>query len=276
MVGPAVGRRVRPLVTTDREIAVGLVTALEEGFAAVMATVTRTNRSVPRHAGAKMLVLSDGRQLGTIGGGEMEARVREASAELITTGQSTTIDYDLVDPGRGDPGVCGGSVSIHLEVFMPQPHLVVVGCGHVGAAVIELAHWLGYRVTAIDDRDELAHEDRLADADVVLSGPLEDSLREAGIDERTHVVLLTRNVGVDAEVLPFVLESAARSIGVMGSARRWQTTRQKLLDIGVAEDQLDRVVSPIGLDIAAETPAEIALSIMTELVSLRRQESAPQ
>jgi xanthine dehydrogenase accessory factor len=263
-------------VTTDREIALGLVAALDEGLAAVMATVTRTNRSVPRHAGAKMLVYSDGRQLGTIGGGEMEARVREASAELITTGQSTNIDYDLLDPARGDPGVCGGSVSVHLEVFMPQPHLVVVGCGHVGAAVVELAHWLGYRVTAVDDRLELAHVDRLADADVVLSGRLEDSLHQAGIDERTHVVLLTRNVGVDVEVLPLVISSPALSIGVMGSARRWQTTRAKLLEAGVAEDQLDRVVSPIGLDIAAETPAEIALSIMTELVDLRRRESAPQ
>lgn len=259
-------------MTTDREIASGLLAALDEGLAAVMATVTRTHRSVPRHAGAKMLVYSDGRQLGTIGGGEMEARVRAASAELITTGQSANIDYQLLDPARGDPGVCGGSVSVHLEVFMPQPHLVVVGCGHVGAAVIELAHWLGYRVTAIDDRLELAHEDRLGDADVVLSGPLEDSLRQAGIDERTHVVLLTRNVDVDREVLPFVIGSPARSVGVMGSDRRWQTTRTKLEAEGVAADQLDRVISPIGLDIAAETPAEIALSIMTELVDLRRRE----
>jgi xanthine dehydrogenase accessory factor len=263
-------------VTTDREIASGLVAAIDEGQAAVLVTVARTNRSVPRHAGAKMLVYADGRQLGTIGGGEMEARVREASAELITAGQSATIDYELLDPARGDPGVCGGSVSVHLEVFMPQPHLVVVGCGHVGAAVIELAHWLGYRVTAIDDRLELAHEDRLVDADVVLNGQLEDSLRQAGIDERTHVVLLTRNVGIDTEVLPFVIGSPARSIGVMGSARRWQTTRKKLLEEGVAADQLDRVVSPIGLNIAAETPAEIALSIMTELVDLRRREPAPQ
>ncbi len=260
-------------MTTDREIASGLLAALDEGRAAVMATVTRTNRSVPRHAGAKMLVYADGRQLGTIGGGEMEARVREAATDLINTGQSATIDYELLDPGRGDPGVCGGSISVHLEVFMPQPHLVVVGCGHVGAAVVELAHWLGYRVTAMDDRLELTQNERLADADVVLSGRLEDSLRQAGIDERTHVVLLTRNVAVDAEVLPFVLGSPARSIGVMGSARRWQTTRKKLLEEGVPADQLDRVVSPVGRDIASETPAEIALSIMAELVDLRRRES---
>jgi len=263
-------------VATDREIASGLVAALEEGLAAVMATVTRTNRSVPRHAGAKMLVYADGRQLGTIGGGEMEARVRDASAELLTSGSSATIDYELLDPGRGDPGVCGGSVSVHLEVFMPQPHLVVVGCGHVGAAVVELAQWLDYRVTAIDDRVDLPHEDRLAGADVVLGGPLEDSLSKAGIDDQTHVVLLTRNVGVDAEVLPFVIASPAQSIGVMGSARRWQTTCKKLIDEGVDAEQLERVVSPIGVDIAAETPAEIALSIMSQLVDVRRRDSTPQ
>ena len=172
-----------------------------------------------------MLVYPDGGQIGTIGGGEMEARVRAAAIEAMATRRSTDLDFDLLDPQRGDPGVCGGSVSVHLEVFMPKPHLVVIGCGHVGAAVVELAHWLGFRVTAIDDRVEVADPERLTDANVVLSGPFEDSVAQAGIDEWTHVVLLTRNTAVDAELLPLVLDSPARSIGVMGSARRWATTR---------------------------------------------------
>ncbi len=259
-------------MTTDREVARCLLEALDQGCTVVVASVVTTTRSVPRRAGAKMLVYPDSRQIGTIGGGEMEARVRAAAIEAMTTRRSTDLDFDLLDPQRGDPGVCGGSVSVHLEVFMPQPHLVVIGCGHVGAAVVELAHWLGFRVTAIDDRVEVADPERLTDADVVLSGPFEDSVAKAGLDEWTHVVLLTRNVAVDAELLPLVLDSPARSIGVMG----WATTRHALAEAGVASDQLDRVVSPVGSEIAAETPAEIALSIMAELVELRRREPSPE
>ena len=257
-------------MTTDRRVAQGLLDALDDGAAVVLATVVDTHRSVPRHAGAKMLVRSDGTQLGTIGGGEMEARVRDAAPDVLATGRPTRLDFDLVDPGRGDPGVCGGSITVHLEPFMPPPHLVVIGCGHVGVAVVELADWLGYRVTAIDDREDVVDPDRLGGAERVLAGPLAESLAQAGIDDRTHVVLVTRNVQVDSEVLPAVLESPARSVGVMGSARRWATTRARLAELGVDEQQLDRVTSPGGLDIAAETPAEIALSIMTEIVAERR------
>lgn len=261
-------------MTTDRTIVRSLADALDEGVAVVMATVTRTEHSVPRHAGAKMLVYSDGRQLGTIGGGEMESRVRDAAAEAFATGRPTTLEYHLVDPAHGDPGVCGGSATIYVEPFMPQPHLLVIGCGHVGAAVIELAHWLGFRVTALDDRADVADPELLPDADVVLAGPLTESLEQIRIDDHTYVVLVTRNVVVDAEVLPVVLHSPARSIGVMGSERRWATTRAELAEAGVPDEQLDRVTAPVGLDINAETPAEIALSIMTEIVGLRHGASA--
>lgn len=256
-------------MTTDRTIVRSLADALDRGVAVVMATVVRTQHSVPRHAGAKMLVYGDGHQLGTIGGGEMESRVRDAAADALATGRPMSLEFDLVDPARGDPGVCGGSATIYLEPFMPQPHLLVIGCGHVGAAVVELAHWLGFRVTAVDDRAEVADAALLPDADVVLAGPIAESLQRAVIDEATHVVLVTRNVVVDAEALPIVFDSSARSIGVMGSARRWETTRTKLAGAGIADEQLDRVISPIGLDIDAETPAEIALAIMTEIVALR-------
>lgn len=256
-------------MTTDRTIVRALADALDHGVAVVMATVVHTRHSVPRHAGAKMLVYADGRLLGTIGGGEMESRVRDGAAEALATGRPTSLDFDLVDPAHGDPGVCGGSATIYLEPFMPQPHLLVIGCGHVGAAVIELAHWLGFRVTAMDDRADVADPELLPDADAVFAGPLDESLRQAVIDGETHIVLVTRNVVVDAHVLPIVLGSVARSIGVMGSTRRWATTRAQLAAAGIADEQLDRVISPIGLDIDAETPAEIALSIMTEIVALR-------
>jgi xanthine dehydrogenase accessory factor len=263
-------------MTTDRTITRALADALDAGVAVAMATVVRTQNSVPRHAGAKMLVYADGRQLGTIGGGEMESRVLAAAADAMTSGRPSYLEFDLVDPARGDPGVCGGSAFIYLEPYMPREHVLVIGCGHVGAAVIELAHWLGFRVTALDDRVDVADPASLPDADAVLAGPLAESLRHVDIDTSTHAVLVTRNVAVDVEVLPMVLDSPARSVGVMGSSRRWATTRAQLADAGVDGERLDRVNAPIGLDDDAETPAEIALSIMTQIVGLRHAARAEE
>lgn len=247
-----------------------LVATTDAGRPVLLATVIDTSRSVPRHAGAKMLVYPDREQVGTVGGGEMEARVIDAALESLADGRPRRLDFDLVDPTSGDPGVCGGRVSVYLEPYMPKPQLVVIGCGHVGRAVIELAHWLGYRVTALDDRSEVADPDALVGADSVLAGPYADTLAEVALGEDTDVVLVTRNVAVDLDVLPIVLASPIRSIGVMGSARRWATTRAKLEERGgIDADALDRVRSPVGLQIDAETPEEIALSILAELVDDR-------
>jgi xanthine dehydrogenase accessory factor len=249
-----------------------LLAATGDGRRVVLATVVGTERSVPRHAGAKMLVFADGGQTGTIGGGEMESRVIAAAAEALRERRPRQMEFDLVDPASGDAGVCGGTVTVYLEPYMPQPQLVVIGCGHVGRAVVELAHWLGYHVTALDDRAEIADPDALSGADEVLAGPYAETLGRVALGDDTHVVLVTRNVAVDLDVLPIVLASPVRSIGVMGSTRRWSTTRGKLEAMelpGIDADALDRVRSPIGLDIDAETPEEIALSILAELVDGR-------
>lgn len=248
-----------------------LLAAIDQREPVVLATVVATRRSVPRHAGAKMLVYADGRQSGTIGGGEMEARVIAAALDAIGDGRTRLLDFSLVDPRAGDPGVCGGDVSIYLEPHMPPATVYVVGCGHVGRAVADLAHWLGFRVVATDDRVDHATPELVPHADVVVAGPLGVALAEAPITADTHVVLVTRNVPLDLEILPLLLASPARSIGVMGSTRRWATTRDELLARGVAADALDRVVAPIGVEIGAETPEEIAVSVLAEIIALRRQ-----
>lgn len=242
--------------------------AVERGESVVMATVVDTNRSVPRHAGARMLIRPDGSQLGTIGGGEMESRVLAEAAEVLATGAPRFMTFDLVDPGAGDPGVCGGTVSLYLEPFMPEPDLVIIGCGHVGKAVAELGNWLGFPITALDDRPELATAEQMPMAAEVLAGSLTETIPKAGITANTHVVLVTRNLAVDLEALPAILATPARSVGVMGSKRRWSLTREKLIEAGVAEADLERVRSPIGLEISAESPEQIAVSILAEIVQL--------
>ena len=252
----------------SHELVRAALDAVDRGESVVVATVVDTDRSVPRHAGSKMLVFGDGRQVGTIGGGEMEARVIDACVDALVAGTPRLINFELVDPAVGDPGVCGGTITFYLEPLMPEANILIVGCGHVGKAVADLAHWLGYRVSALDDRTELATAEQVPNADQVLAGPVADTIGQAMVTSQTHIVLVTRNLAVDLEAIPAALATPARSIGVMGSTRRWGITRQKLIDAGVQVDQLERVRSPIGLDIGAETPEQIALSILAEITAL--------
>ncbi len=256
-----------------RSILAELMTAIDERRPVVLATVVDTARSVPRRAGSKMLVHADGTISGTVGGGEMEARAVAEALDALADGRPRRVSYSLLDPATGDPGVCGGDVEMYLEPYMPETTIFVVGIGHVGRAVVELAAWLGYRVVAWDDRPELGSAIDVPNAQspvTTLSGSIADALAAQAIDEHCRIVMVTRNVGLDVELLPALLATPAPYIGLMGSERRWKTTRAKLVDIGVSDADLDRVVAPIGVEISAETPSEIAVSIMAEVIGHER------
>lgn len=242
-----------------------LLDAMAGRRAVALCTVVATQRSVPRRSGAKMLVYADGSTSGTIGGGEMESRVIAEALDALAARSPRRLAYALVDPASGDPGVCGGEVELYVEPHMPQSTLYLIGAGHVGKAVAELATWLGHRVIVWDDRpDQL---DDISGVEATHSGAIEDALAAHPIDEHTCVVMVTRNVDLDATLLPPLLATPAPYIGLMGSQRRWATTRAALTAAGVAEDQLARVRSPIGVDISAETPEEIAVSILAEVIA---------
>lgn len=257
----------------DRPLFEALLAARKARTPVALATVVRAQGSVPRRAGAKMLVYGDGRIAGTIGGGEMESLVTAAAQEALTDGQTRIIPYSLVDPARGDPGVCGGNLEIFVEPYLPRNTLYVVGCGHVGRSLAALAAWLPMRVVAYDDRAELATPDLVPDADVLLSGDFAAALAAEPVDSQTFVALVTRNVTLDRQLLPLLLATPAPYIGVMGSRRRWEETRRLLLADGVAEEALDRITSPIGLELQAETPNEIAVSIIAQILQVEREAS---
>ncbi len=232
--------------------------------------IVKTKGSTPRRAGAKMIVFPDGKFEGTVGGGQLESLVIEEAIKAIDTGKSTTVNYQMTDPQNGDPGVCGGKLEVFVEPIMAKKTLVVVGAGHVGKAVVELADWLDFQVIVVDDREGFATPESIPDADEYYSIPLSQLPEKINIHRNTFLVLTTRGVDVDVEGLPAILNSDAGYIGVIGSKRRWKTTKEKLLKNGIDEDVLDKVVSPMGLEIDAETPEEIALSILAEIVMLRR------
>jgi xanthine dehydrogenase accessory factor len=234
-----------------------------------LCTVVRSQGSTPRRASSKMLVYPDGTILGTVGGGEMERRVIEEAKQAIQAGQPRYLSYSMTDPARGDPGVCGGQVEIYVEPINPKPTLVVIGAGHVGKAVAFLARWLGFRVAVWDDRPEFCNPEFIPAADEYHLCPLPELPQRMEITPWHYLVLTTRGADLDVAGLPALLESPAAYIGVIGSRRRWATTRKKLLEIGVDKEMLDRVISPMGLELNAETPEEIAVSILAEIIMLR-------
>lgn len=236
----------------------------------VLATVIKARGSVPRHSGTKMLVYADGRIAGTIGGGEMESRVVAEALQSLEDGRTRVLPYALVEPKRGDPGVCGGEVEIYLEPYAPPATLLVVGCGHVGRAVAELGHFLGYRIVVTDDREALATPENIPNADLHLPGSISDALAANPITSNTYIVMVTRNVLVDREIIPHLIHTSARYIGLMGSSRRWAETQKLLTADGLSAEALARIHAPIGLEIEAETPEEIAVSILAEIIKLRR------
>jgi len=242
----------------------------EKNEAAALCTVVRSSGSTPRHATSKMLVYPDGRILGTVGGGELENRVIDQALQSLQDGTPRLLEYSMTDPQRGDPGVCGGQVEVFVEPIMPKPVLVVVGSGHVGKAVAHLAKWLGFRVAVSDDRPEFCNPQAVPDADAFYPGSMAELPDQLKITPWTYLVLTTRGVTIDVPGLPALLDSPAAYIGIIGSKRRWTTTRKKLIEIGVPEEKLRRVRSPIGLELRAETPEEIAVSIMAEIIMLRQ------
>ncbi|NLN70250.1 MAG: XdhC family protein [Chloroflexi bacterium] len=241
--------------------------ALDGGEAVVLCTIVNTKGSTPRQAGAKMLVYSDGRFEGTIGGGEVENRVHTEAMTSFKDGKTRFLTYDLVDPEKGDAGLCGGVVTVFIEPFLELPTVVVVGAGHVGQPIVHLAKWLGFRVVLSDDRVELCTPERTPGADLYLPIPMHQIPEQLSLNNRTYLVLVTRGSEVDVEGLPALLETDVPYIGLIGSKRRWAHTQEKLIEKGVTSEALARIKSPIGLFIHAETPNEIAISVLAEIIA---------
>jgi xanthine dehydrogenase accessory factor len=247
-----------------------LLESKRTGEGGVLATIVHDRGSVPRHAGSKMFVRPDGSIVGTVGGGEMESRVIQQARKIHTSGVAEMAHHELIDPSRGDPGVCGGQVDIFMEPILPDPTVLVIGCGHCGQALADLAHWLGFRVVVSDDRAELCNPSVIPYADEYLVVPASELAKTATIHKRTYIAAVTRGMALDVEMLPPLLDTPAPYLGVMGSKRRWANAVKKLKDRGVDVAKLNRIHAPIGMELNAETPREIAVSIMAEIVAYYR------
>jgi xanthine dehydrogenase accessory factor len=244
--------------------------------AAALCTVIKSEGSTPRHVGSKMLVYPDGHFIGTVGGGDLEHRVMDEAWMALSDGQPRLLHYSMVDPSRGDPGLCGGQVEVFVEPILPDPLVVLIGAGHVGKAIVHLAKWLGFRVVVSDDRAEMCNPEVTPGADAYYPMRMSELPNQIKFDRRTFVILTTRGSNVDVDGLAPLLDLPAAYIGVIGSKRRWASTVKGLKAQGVSEEKLTQVHSPIGLELQAETPEEIAVSVMAEVLMVRDKGTGKQ
>jgi xanthine dehydrogenase accessory factor len=236
---------------------------------AVFCTIIRSSGSTPRHIGTHMIVYPSGSISGSIGGGELESRVIIAAKQAMKDGQSKTIQYRYFDPSKSDVGVCGGEVEVFLEVIIPEPRLIIIGAGHVGKAVSNLGHFLGFKVTVSDDRKGFCNPASFPEADEFIEAKMSELPTKIQFTSSSYVILTTRGTNVDVAGLPKILEQPFAYLGIIGSKQRWKRTKRGLIDNKIQKKLIQRIHSPIGLEINAETPEEIAVSIMAEIIMIR-------
>ena len=241
--------------------------------AVCLCVVVDAQGGVPRHACSKMLVLPDGSTLGTVGGGGVEAAAKQAALEAFRTQKPTLVHYSLNAQKENALGICGGEMQVYVEPFLARPKLLIIGAGHVGKAVARLGNFSNFMVIVSDDRAELCTAEAFPEADLLLPVAMEEIPQRLEIDSQTYVVDVSRGSELDVAGLPALLAAEPAYIGVIGSRRRWEATRSGLLEKGINAVDFQRMKSPVGLNIHAETPEEIAVSILAEIISIRNTAS---
>jgi len=259
------------------EIYEEIVTLQRAGRRGAVATIVSARGSIPSFKSAKMLIRDDGSIAGTIGGGCVEAEVWQAAREVIATEKPRSMTFDLNEDPKYDTGlVCGGTLEIFIEPVLPTPLLYLFGAGHVSLELYKAARNAGFDVIVADDRDLYANNERFPDARQIIAEDFDQALATLSPNESAYIVIATRGHRDDMRVLRWAVQTPARYIGMIGSKRKAITIYRELLKEGIAPELFDRVHSPVGLDIGAITPEEIAVSIIAELIGLRRHAERTQ
>jgi xanthine dehydrogenase accessory factor len=248
-----------------------IVKLRRQGRRGAVATIVNVRGSIPSFKTAKMLVRDDGSIAGTIGGGCVEAEVWQAAREVMESEKPRTMTFDLNQDPKYDTGlVCGGTLEIFVEPVLPPAELYIFGAGHVAASLYKVARIAGFDITVVDDREAFASRERFPEAQQVLAEDFEKAMAQLTPGESSYIVIVTRGHRDDMRVLRWAVQTPARYIGMIGSKRKTITIFKELQKEGLAAELFDRVHAPVGLDIGAITPEEIAVAITAELIAKRR------
>jgi xanthine dehydrogenase accessory factor len=252
-----------------------IVKLKKSGKSAAVATVISAKGSTPREEGSKMLVRSDGTIVGSIGGGNLEALVQKAALDIIASGKAQTIHFDLSEKDAAEVGmICGGVTDILIEPIIPAPVMYIFGAGHISISLAAIGKMLDFSVTVIDDRADFANKERFPLVDEIYAEDMKQVFNKLYVNESSYIVIVTRGHAHDEVVLEWAVTTPAFYIGMIGSKTKNQTIYNHLKQRGVSQETLDRVHAPIGLKINAETPEEIAVSIMAEIIQVKRNAPA--
>lgn len=241
----------------------------QQGRTSAIATIVECKGSSPQKQGAKMLVRDDGSITGTLGGGCLEADVAQAALMTMKDGNPLTLSFELTEREGGL--VCGGTVLVYIEPNLLEPHLVVLGAGHVGKTLSKLARFTGFRVTVVDDRAEFANQENIPEASALLVSDFERAFDGLRVERNTFIVVATRGHNHDLDAIRAALKTEASYIGLLGSRRKKGLLFKALEQSGFSEDDTKRIAIPVGLDIGSVTPEEIAVSIMAQIIQRRRE-----
>jgi len=248
-----------------------IVQLRRDGRRGAIATIVSVQGSIPSYKTAKMLVRDDGSIVGTIGGGCVEAEVWQAAREVMESEKPRTLQFNLNQNPKDDTGlVCGGTLDIFIEPVLPPALLYMFGAGHVAANLYKVASNAGFDVTVVDDRETYANRERFPDAREIIADDFEKAMARLSPGSSAYIVILTRGHRDDMRVLRWAVQTPARYIGMIGSKRKTISIFRELVAEGISEQLFDRVHAPVGLDIGAITPEEIAVAITAELIAHRR------
>src|SRR4029077_10950650 len=240
------------------------------GRRAALATIVHTNGSIPSYESSRMLVRDDGSIAGTIGGGCVEAEVWAAAKEVMQKEAPRKMVFNLNNEAGYDNGlICGGTLEVFVEPILPQPIIVLYGGGHVSMAVAKSAAAAGFGVSVVDDREAFANAQRFPMAQEIYTS-YEEAFEKIQPNESTYLVIVTRGHKEDMRVLAWAVRTGARYIGMIGSKRKVLSVYKALEKEGYRPEEFERVYAPMGLEIGALSPEEIAISIVAELIAVRR------
>jgi xanthine dehydrogenase accessory factor len=255
----------------DHELLIKAYQAAQQGQSYAFATVVEaTLKGTPRKAGAKMVVLEDGSLFGTIGGGRNEKAAREECLKTIQSGKPSLVTYNYF--GREGESVCGGQMKVFIEPFIGLKKLVICGAGHIALPLSVLAKMLNFEVTVIDNRKEFANKTRFPHVNKLILGNHAQELIKFPIDKKTYIMIVTQGNEFDFECLKAAVHTPAAYVGVISSKPKRVKFFNRLKEAGLRIEDLNRINIPAGLDIGAQTPEEIAVSIMAEITSLINQD----
>jgi len=249
-----------------------IVQLRKDGRRGAVAPIVNVRGTIPSFTTAMMLVRDVGSIVGTIGGGCVEAEVWQAAREVMETERPRTLTFDLNNDPKFDTGlVCGGTLEVFVEPILPPAELYIFGAGHVGTSLYKIAQIVGFDVTIVDDREAYANHERFPHAHQIIAEDFEKAFAQLAPSESSNIVIVTRGHREDMRVLRWAVQTPAGYVGMIGSKRKTIKIFEELQKEGVAAKLFERVHAPIGLDIGAITPEEIAISIVAELIAKRRK-----